>query len=359
VRALFRNLSSASIAASHFGCRRQASMFVPARLGPGGILKQPFFIRVAAILLLVLPGIAAAEAHLAFATLEQGQAALSARDDFVARLSPFDRAARLKTDRDVSEQEYLSFVRASVLAWQDDGEKRRVAQAMSEVEKDFSDLGIALPDVRIVRTSGKEEGGAAYTRGKIIVLSTYVLDDRKQDLTEVISHELFHIISRNDVALRDALYRSIGFERCAEFSLPPALLPRRITNPDAPRNDHCIRVDYHGKPVWATPVLYADRDRYDVKKGGAFFDYLQFKLALTDSSGPTDSGPPVTANAGSRLVDVGDVRGFYEQVGKNTDYIIHPEEILAENFAFLVTKKKDLPSPKIPAAMLKIFKAAR
>ena len=30
-----------------------------------------------------------------FATPEQGRAALTQRDDFVARLSPFDRAARL------------------------------------------------------------------------------------------------------------------------------------------------------------------------------------------------------------------------------------------------------------------------
>ena len=38
-------------------------------------------------------------------------------DDFVARLSPFDRAARLKTDREVSEQEYLQFVGRNVLDW--------------------------------------------------------------------------------------------------------------------------------------------------------------------------------------------------------------------------------------------------
>jgi hypothetical protein len=29
--------------------------------------------------------------------------------------------------------------------------------------------------------------------------------------------------------------------------------------------------------------------------------------------------------------------GLYEQIGRNTDYIIHPDEILAENFAAILT----------------------
>jgi hypothetical protein len=318
-------------------------------------VKHPLVIRLAAILLVALSNAAAANPHISFATQEEGQAVLSSRDEFVARLSPFDRAARLKTNRQVSEQEYLLFVRASVMAWSDEAEKKRVAQAAAQVERFLSDLGIPVPDARLVRTNGKEEGGAAYTRGNVVVLSSYVLNDPKQDLVETISHELFHIISRHDPALRNKLYKSIGFEECAEFSLPAALASRRITDPDAPRNDHCIRLRIHGKSVWATPVLYADHERYDLKKGGAFFDYLQFKLAIADQRGKTAAGPPISANTGTRFVDVDDVSGFYEQVGKNTDYIIHPEEILADNFAFLATKKKGLPSPGIPAEMLRIF----
>jgi hypothetical protein len=320
-------------------------------------VQHPFLTRVTTLCLLALSNAVVAGSPLSFATQAEGQTALSSRDEFVARLSPFDRAARLKTHRDVSEQEYLSFVRASVTAWSDEAEKKRVAQAASQVERDFSDLGIPLPDARLVRTTGKEEGGAAYTRGNVIVLPTYVLNDPKQDLVEIISHELFHIISRHDVVLRNKLYKSIGFAECAEYSFPVALASRRITDPDAPRNDHCILLNYRGKPVWATPVLYADRERYDLKKGGAFFDYLQFKLALADNSGKNASGPPTAVNAGARLINVDQVSGFYEQVGKNTDYIIHPEEILAENFAFLITGKKGLPSPKIPAEILRIFKA--
>jgi hypothetical protein len=47
------------------------------------------------------------------------------------------------------------------------------------------------------------------------------------------------------------------------------------------------------------------------------------------------------------LLDVGKIQGFYEQVGRNTDYIIHPEEILADNFEYLLIGKPNLPSPDV------------
>ena len=42
-----------------------------------------------------------------------------------------------------------------------------------------------------------------------------------------------------------------------------------------------------------------------------------------------------------------EVSNFFEQVGKNTKYIIHPEEILADNFAFALMNKTGLPSQRI------------
>ena len=44
-----------------------------------------------------------------------------------------------------------------------------------------------------------------------------------------------------------------------------------------------------------------------------------------------------------------------EQVGKNTDYIIHPEEILAENFALLVLNETKVASPEILQKMREVL----
>jgi len=42
-----------------------------------------------------------------------------------------------------------------------------------------------------------------------------------------------------------------------------------------------------------------------------------------------------------------EVTNFFEQIGNHTKYIIDPEEITADNFAFWINGKKDLPRPEI------------
>lgn len=61
---------------------------------------------------------------------------------------------------------------------------------------------------------------------------------------------------------------------------------------------------------------------------------------IGNSPGTYDMSNPV-------LLDVRQVRGFYEQVGRNTNYIIHPEEILADNFSLLLLGKTKVRSPEI------------
>lgn len=46
-------------------------------------------------------------------------------------------------------------------------------------------------------------------------------------------------------------------------------------------------------------------------------------------------------------LEIKQLSGFFEQVGTNTEYVIHPEEILADNFPMLVVDNKDLPPPAI------------
>jgi hypothetical protein len=56
------------------------------------------------------------------------------------------------------------------------------------------------------------------------------------------------------------------------------------------------------------------------------------------------------------LASLEEVSGFFEQVGRNTKYVIHPEEILAENFALLIVDEHDAPSPEILQKMRLILK---
>jgi hypothetical protein len=282
--------------------------------------------------------------NLVFASVEAGREVLTDRDDFVERMSPFDRASRMKVAGEVSEQRYLEFVGQHVLEWSE-AERERIRETLRDVRKDLDGLAIPFPPtVLLVKTTGAEEGGAAYTRANAIVLPRRLVKGPQQQLKKLFFHELFHVLSRANPQRRHELYRVIGFEECEEPNLPPALAARKITNPDAPRNDHRIRLVWKGQRRWMVPILVSRAASYDPKGGEEFFQYLQFRFLVLPEGGSKE--PPVEADA-PVLLEGDEVSGFYEQVGENTDYIIHPEEILADNFSLLMMREQELKSPQI------------
>lgn len=281
-----------------------------------------------------------------FGSVTEAAAILGERDEFIQRLSPFDRASRMKTDRPVSEEEFLRFVKANVAAWSE-SEQAKVEAAISALRSALESLPVAFPKkVTFIKTTGAEEGGAFYTRDTAIMMPAKPTDAADGELLKkTIAHELFHILSRNNPELREKLYALIGFTNCGEIDFPDELKPRKITNPDAPRNDHAIRVRANGREVSVVPILFSSVPNYDPVRGGEFFNYLQLGFVMV-SKNPR---PPADVLMPQQL------SGFFEQVGRNTDYIIHPEEILAENFALLMIGKRDVPSPEILAKMRRAF----
>jgi len=290
-----------------------------------------------AILILAVGAASSASGQdLSFATVPEARKLLSTRDAFVARMSPFDRSARMKTDREVPEAEYLAFAAAAAMQWSPD-EIKIVQAAFSKVKPAIAQSSLPLPSsVTVIKTSGLEEGNAAYTREKAIILPQREL--ASDELPRLLAHELFHIASRQNPKLAEALYATIGFRHCGEAEIPAELAPLKITNPDAPRNDYCIDLKLGQERIVATPLLLSRSPKYDVSRGGEFFEYLQLAYLVRDDRAP-------------RLVGLQDVSGFFEQVGRNTEYIIHPEEILAENFALLIQGARDVPSPEVLTRM--------
>lgn len=295
-----------------------------------------------AMILLSMTSVTAALPQIRFASLEEGAAELRKEDDFIVRLSAFDRSARMKTSEEVSASAFLSFVGGEVKAWTPDLEAS-VREAFEPLAPFFGEMKVGpLPEVLLIRTSGLEEGNAAYTRGHCIVLPDSVLEKSPQELTGLLAHELFHILTRADPELRDRLYQSIGFEKCDEVVLPPDLADRRITNPDAPVWAHAIRVKVNGADVKVVPVLVAAVTQYPKDGTEEFFQFLSLRFMRVG----TGEGTSATVEP-SGMLAVSQLEGFVEQVGRNTGYIIHPEEILADNFKLLATGAENVPSPQI------------
>jgi hypothetical protein len=282
-----------------------------------------------------------------FAPAEEGRKILTTRDDFIRALSPFDRAARMKTDREVSEEAFLEFVGRNVLDWTD-AEKAALTSTLDSLKKPLGRLALPWPKViYLVKTTGAEEGNAAYTRANALILPRSMVPANRPIDARLIGHELFHILSRSNPDLRERLYAALGFVKCGEVEFPETLRGRKLTNPDAPANNHCIRVQVNGTNAWAIPILFSRTEKYDVKRGGAFFQYMEFQFLVVEREGGSARLKPVPQGQPPRLVGIAQVTGFFEQVGRNTQYIIHPEEILADNFASLVMQDPNVPSPEI------------
>lgn len=292
-----------------------------------------------------------------FATIEQGRQVLTNRDDFVRALSPFDRSARVKTAKEVSETEFLTFVGQHNLAWTE-AEKQKVAAAFKPLQERLTALALPFPKtIQLIKTNGEEDSNAPYTRANAIILPADTIAKPTDKLTKTLIHELSHVLSRANPELRDQLYAAIGFVKCAEIEFPANLKARKITNPDAPANDHCILLQADGKDVWAVPIHYSNTEKFAPDSDRNFFSYFELRLLVAERTSP--DAKPAVSGPKTRLLSFKEVTGFYEQIGQNTTYIIHPEEIIADNFALFVAGKTNVPSPQILQKIEAILKAKK
>ena len=81
------------------------------------------------------------------------------------------------------------------------------------------------------------------------------------------------------------------------------------------------------------------------------------RRAAADGTAPAEPWLDADGHALFRSPD--EVAGFFEQTGRNTSYLIHPEEIMADNFVHLVVGPPKpgvpLPTPAVVERMERIF----
>jgi hypothetical protein len=283
----------------------------------------------------------------------EARSLLATRDEFVRALSPFDRAGRLKRGQEVSESEFLEFASRSARAWLP-AEGQRVTAILRSIAGKLAPWKLPLPGkIWLIKTSGEEEGRAAYTRQNAIVIPANYLGKTDPALEDTLVHEVFHVLSRHDPALRSALYRIVGFQAIGEIEYPVELRARKITNPDGVQTGWSITVTNQGEALPVVPILHATPPGYDAVKGGEFFQYLAFRLLVVEKAG--NRWQPRLMDGRPQLLDTNTVTGFFEQTGKNTSYVIHPDEVLAVNFVFMINGRQDLPTPRVVEEMRRVF----
>lgn len=286
-----------------------------------------------------------------FASVKEAKDFLAIRDVYIEGLSSFERAAKIKKAGPISTDEYIKFIQDQAVEWSKE-DKIKLSEIIDKAKIKLGHLVNHLPhNITFIKTTGEDEGGAPYTRGNNIILPKRQVRQSSNNLERLFYHELFHIISRNNNKLRDELYSIIGFKPCGVVKLPDDMMPLRISNPDAPIIEHCISISVADKKYWAAPVLFSRIPKYNPETGDTFFRYLEFRLMPIDIK----TTKPILTKDKPTLFKPDQVEGFFEQIGRNTNYILHPEETLANNFVFLITGKTDLQNPEIPKKIKLVF----
>jgi hypothetical protein len=304
------------------------------------------------------------------AAQDHGQALLTTEDAFVEAQSRFDRQARVNLRYEVAPVTlpmYFDYVSSQVLAWSPE-EIGDLQKIIVDIAHTFLPLNLPLPPVvNLVKTTGLEEGYAAYTRKEnVIVLpenmvaslqATTNFDDPLHPgtstayLQSIVTHELFHILSKNNPVVRARLYGLVNYrvmENAVTLPEVPwgptgALLPDlKITNPDTPVLDVYINMLVPATPGGEEgssltrsllPILLASGPY----QGGTFFNYLQWLFMAVQEN---DDGMwvPIADGTGTPLMysSAPLLPQYSSLVGRNfTNEIFHPDEILAQSFVLI------------------------
>jgi hypothetical protein len=277
--------------------------------------------------------------RLQFAGIDQAREILGRSDAWARQLSALDRGVRQRTLEPTSTRDFLEFTAGAAAAWTDD-EMTYWQSLVDQLGEALEGLNLVLPDAWMVKTTGLEEFNAIYVRNQSIVFPKWRIDLPQHPPRDIflLAHELFHLLSMEDPSWRDELYALLGFRRFPGFEFPAELEDRRLSNPVyGARHEHALTVQTDSGPVDVMPVYQAAvplEEFIAITEGPprAVLEAIDFVLL------------PVDTGTGTVLRDEGDKPIVYrfedtdwvDRMQRNTSYNIHPDELLADNFALLM-----------------------
>jgi hypothetical protein len=242
-----------------------------------------------------------------FEFLDQPRAAevLSANDDYLMATADLERQAKARSAKPVSQEAYAKIMGATAKDWST-ADRARIEAALPALEKFINQLAWEAPaTLQFIRADAALEDNLPHTRGTAIVLPDSVFSMPRYAFMSMLAHEMFHILTRHNEKFKELSYQHLGFERCETVRLHSKIEQLKITNPETPSIDTTTGFIDKLAVRW----LIVQREK---------------NLCSLDAD-----------NLNNHSVAPQDLQGLIEKIGKNTDYLFHAEEILAENFAAL------------------------
>ena len=270
-----------------------------------------------------------------FADRDEAVSCFLSNEDYFNGFSPCDIQYKTQ-DKNGTIEEVKEFGASQMEEFTDE-EKAAFEKALDEMISELSKKGYSLPEIdeiTFIKSTQEEEcGSAAYTHGTQIYLGQVVVDlicsdneEDKQYGEMILWHEIFHCLTRSNPDFRKDMYSIIHFTvQDKEYELPPSVFAKFISNPDVEHHNSYATFRINGEDKECFTALIALKPFE--KKGDSFFECMSTALVPADGS-DTYYLPE-------------DADNFWEIFGKNTDYVIDPEECMADNFSFALTYGAD------------------
>ena len=263
-------------------------------------------------------------------------------DGFYEQLSVLEMQIQMKSkavyiSREEALKAYKAFIKTQVSDWKP--EEIMIMESLFKQVKKLCDTlsprvypaGIKLVKVK----TGHYGNDVYYTRGKNIMIPENIFPLAEGDYQlPVMIHEVFHILSRYQPELRKDLYAMIGFAKSEKpIKLNSSLEKLLLTNPDGVSYQYTIDLENNGKTSKAIPLITSKYDSFKSDQP-MFFDYLNFDLYSLDDRG--DHYVAKSTTKGGTMIPLTNTPSFFTKIKDNTQYIIHPDEIMADNFMLAI-----------------------
>lgn len=277
-----------------------------------------------------------------FASADEGKELLLRNDAYYNRLNRNGISYRLQKKDGTLEE--LKLFAASQMKEFTEEEVTFVNETVEWFLLTCKENGYHLPpldEIVFVRSTLFDEFGASgYSSGMQIYLGDELFLRLKSDdeqakikFKHTLIHEIFHCMTRSNPDFRAAMYRVINFEVDEkEYKFPDEISSCILRNPDVDHMNSRAAFTVNGKKTECVMICMCPP--YE-KDGEGLTDLLIGFVPVDDLSS---------------LYSLNDISDFWDVVGKNTDYILDPEEIMAKNFADALvygTDGRSYPNPEI------------
>lgn len=283
-----------------------------------------------------------------FLSLKTAQAKISEdrKEGFFDKIQQLDMVLQMNRSSSekelVSVQDYKDHLIKGTLEFTE-GDKSVLTATLDScfnmIHRKFPNL--ELPTIELIKTDGNHYGPSVYyTRENSIIIPANVLDGGSiGTLQAVMFHEISHILLRYNDRYKKESYGLIGFKTLeAPVSYPTQLQSRILLNPDGLDNRFYITLEMNGVNRKVVPIILSSKSSKSENISG-FMNYIKFDLYGLEEM---EKGFMVSCNEeGMSDLAAGYMQPFFEQIKENTQYIIHPDEIIADNFMMLMIGERD------------------